>query len=70
MRLSNEQVLKQWVEDYLPSVVATYEKDGHPDMPARRESIGELLDYLCKSNMITQDQYNSIDIDEYRLELN
>ena len=41
----------------LPDVIATYEQDGEPDWPARREEWNNWTDSLCKSGVISDWQY-------------
>ena len=41
----------------LPGVIATYEQDGEPDWPARREEWNNWTDSLCKSGEISDWQY-------------
>ena len=41
----------------LPGVIATYEQDGEPDWPARREEWNNWTDSLCKSRIISDWQY-------------
>jgi hypothetical protein len=43
----------------LPGVIATYEQDGEPDWPARREEWNNWTDSLCKDGEISDWQYEN-----------
>jgi hypothetical protein len=43
--------------EYLPYIEQTYEQDGIPDMPARREEWNNWTDGLCKDGQISDWQY-------------
>jgi len=52
-----DEACKLWAEEALPFVKKQYERDGVPDMPARRESWNNWSDMLCKDGVITLVQY-------------
>jgi len=45
--------------EMLPLIQETYEKDGIPDMPARREEWNNWTDALCKDHQISDWQYEN-----------
>jgi len=47
----------------LPAIKATYEQDGEVDGPARREGFCNWIDYLNKSNRISDYEAANIDFD-------
>ena len=47
----------------LPAIKATYEQDGEIDGPARREGFSNWVDYLKKSNRISDYEAANIDFD-------
>ena len=61
---TEEQVKQLWLTNDLPAIKEQFEQDGIPDIPARRESWGQHIDALQRSNLITPQMANSIDIDE------
>ena len=54
-----EQACMQFETVILPCVVATYEQDGQTDEVARCESWNNWTDALCKSNQISDWQYEN-----------
>ena len=56
-----EAIQKQWVEDYLPFVVQTFEQDGKPDYSARTESFNNYTDALCREGTISKYRCRTID---------
>lgn len=56
--MTYEEVLSEYKEQVLPTIVMEYELDGEADIPARREAWNNFTDCLCKDNLITSEQYN------------
>lgn len=59
VKTTKAEALAEWRSACLPSVVDTYEADGVPDYPARRESWSVFTDSLCKAGEISLKQYES-----------
>jgi hypothetical protein len=55
--LKRHQAFAEWCDVYLPNIVREYEKDGIPDVDARRESWNNFTDALCRDGRITDKQY-------------
>lgn len=49
----------------LQAVILKYEKDGKPDIPARREAYTNLLDYYQKEGIISAKQADTWTLPEY-----
>lgn len=56
MKATKKQVLRDFRENVLPSIRATYEQDGRVDGPARREAWNNYTDALCTDRQITRHQ--------------
>jgi hypothetical protein len=56
--LPDEDVVKMFEEDILPSVIAQYGKN---DETAQREAFNNYTDMLCKDGQITDWQYENMD---------
>lgn len=55
-----DEVVQLWKESELQSVRDTFEKNGRPDVSARRESFNIFTDGLCKEGKISKEMYNNI----------
>ena len=55
-----DEVVQLWKESELQSVRDTFEKNGRPDVSARRESFNIFTDGLCKEGKISKEMYNTI----------
>jgi t-SNARE complex subunit (syntaxin) len=56
-------VVEEFTEAILPSVIDHYEQDGEIDGPARREAWCNYIDFLSKSDRISEDEAANIDFD-------
>jgi hypothetical protein len=54
-----DQACKDFENHVLPLVTEAYEQAGQPDWPARREAWNNWTDGLCKSNQISDWQYEN-----------
>ena len=54
-----DQAVQQFETDVLPHVMTIHEQDGEPDWPARSEAWNNWTDALCKSNRISDWQYEN-----------
>jgi hypothetical protein len=50
--LSEREVIEGWISFYLPFIIESFEKDGIPDQPARRESFNDYVDALQKDGKL------------------
>ena len=57
--MTKKEAVAEFKSFILPQVKATYEQDGIPDRPARREAWNNYTDALCKSRRISDRQYNN-----------
>tara|TARA_R110001599_G_scaffold220632_1_gene419081 strand:+ start:4519 stop:4740 length:222 start_codon:yes stop_codon:yes gene_type:complete len=62
MYLTEETIFKYFKDVILQDIANHYEKDGIPDIPARREAFNNYTDSLCKDNLISEETYNTIDL--------
>ena len=53
------QAVELFTNDILPFIQRQYEQDGIPDIPARCEAWCNWTDSLCKSNAISDWQYEN-----------
>lgn len=63
--MTKSQVIDYFVENYLPYVIETYEKDGITDRPARREEFNNMKDSLCKDGRITEGLNKTMCLPDY-----
>ncbi len=57
--MTRDEAIDQFLESYLPTVQRVYEQDGVPDYIARSESWNNYVDFLNKSNKISDWQANN-----------
>ena len=57
--MTRDEAVDQFLESYLPAVQRQYETDGEPDYIARSESWNNYVDFLNKSNKISDWQANN-----------
>jgi len=53
------QAVETFTRDILPCIQREHEQDGEPDIPARSEAWNNWTDSLCKSNAISDWQYEN-----------
>ena len=53
------QAVEMFTNDLLPTIKLMYEQDGIPDIPARSEAWCNWTDSLCKSEVISDWQYEN-----------
>ena len=51
--MTRDEAIDQFLESFLPTVQRVYEKDGVPDYIARSECWNNYVDFLNKSNKIS-----------------
>ena len=54
-----QEAVNEFTNLILPMIQRTFEKDGEPDIPARREEWCNWTDSLCKSGIISDWQYEN-----------
>jgi len=55
--ITRKQAIYQFELFILPAIMNEYERDGVPDLPARREAWNNWTDSLCKDMIISDWQY-------------
>jgi len=59
MRMTKKAALSSFRRYVLPQIKARYEKDGVVDKSARREAWNNYTDFLCRTSLITEKQYET-----------
>ena len=57
--MTKVQAIQEFKQCIMPSIRATYERNGGRDLPARREAWNDYTDMLCKDGQITERQYDT-----------
>ena len=57
--MTRDEAILQFREYVLPLVESSYEQDGQPDWPVRREAWNNWTDGLCKDGEISDWQYEN-----------
>ena len=57
--MTRDEAIQQFEDFVLPYVIETFEQDGQPDKPARREEWNNWTDGLCKEGIISDWQYDN-----------
>ena len=57
--MTRDEAIEEFEAYILPSTIKSYEWDGMPDWPARREAWNNWTDSLCKDRRISDWQYNN-----------
>ena len=57
--MTQQEFNQEFKMNDLQWIAETYEKDGIPDRPARREAYNNKSDAYCKNGLITEKQYNN-----------
>jgi hypothetical protein len=57
--INRDEAIQRFEEAILPMVIRDCEQDGEIDKPARREAWNNFTDFLCKSEEISDWQYEN-----------